>query len=103
MTERLDARPKRRTAVSTATSTSPEAAIRAERRRHARPAPTADDRFSRHIVNSMRNGVIAFRRNGVLALMNDEAYRIFGLTPVEGDIGRPFNEVLRDRPDVIRV
>ena len=51
----------------------------------------------------MRNGVIAFRRNGVLALMNDEAYRIFGLTAREGDIGRPFSEVLRDRPDVIRV
>jgi len=68
-----------------------------------RPAPTADDRFFRHIVNSMRNGVIAFRRNGELALMNDEAYRIFGLTPRDGDIGRPFADVLRDRPDVVRV
>ena len=34
---------------------------------------------------------------------SDELYRIFGLTPRDGDIGRPFSEVLRDRPDVIRV
>jgi signal transduction histidine kinase len=63
----------------------------------------ADDRFFRHIVNSMRNGVIAFRRDGTLALMNDEAYRIFGLTPAARDLGRPFAEVLRERPEVIRV
>ncbi|OFV89770.1 MAG: hypothetical protein A3G76_00310 [Acidobacteria bacterium RIFCSPLOWO2_12_FULL_65_11] len=51
----------------------------------------------------MRNGVIAFRRDGTLALMNDEAYRIFGLTRQPGDLGRLFAEVLRDRPAVIRV
>jgi two-component system, NtrC family, sensor histidine kinase AtoS len=99
MTQRSDARPKRRATASV----SPVPAIRAERRIRVRPAPTADDRFFRHIVNSMRNGVIAFRRDGSLALMNDEAYRIFGLTPRDGDIGRPFADVLRDRPDVIRV
>jgi len=68
----------------------------------ARPAPP-DDRFFRHIVGSMRNGVIAFRRDGTLALMNDEAYRIFGLTPSAGDIGRPFADVLRECPEIIRV
>ena len=36
-----------------------------------------NDRFFRHLVSSMRNGVIAIHRNGTLALMNDEAYRIF--------------------------
>jgi signal transduction histidine kinase len=97
MTERSDALPKRRPAAS------PPRAVLAERRAKVRPALTADDRFFRHIVNSMRNGVIAFRRNGDLALMNDEAYRIFGLTPMEGDIGRPFVDVLRGRPDIIRV
>lgn len=51
----------------------------------------------------MRNGVIAFRRDGTLALMNDEARRIFGLTPSEGDVGRPFADVLRERPEIIRV
>src|SRR5438034_9542078 len=66
-------------------------------------AAAADDRFFRHIVSSMRNGVIAFQRDGTLALMNDEAYRIFGLTRATGDIGRAFADVLRNRPDVIRV
>jgi signal transduction histidine kinase len=51
----------------------------------------------------MRNGVIAFRRDGVLTLMNDEAYRTFGLTRGPGDIGRPFADVLHGRPDVLRV
>ena len=51
----------------------------------------------------MRNGVIAIRRDGTLALMNDEAYRIFALTREARDTGRPFAEVLRTRPDVVRV
>ncbi len=82
----------------------------ARRRPAARPAdrPQApslalDDRFFRHIVSSMRNGVIAFRRDGTLALMNDEGYRVFGLTRETDDTGRPFADVLRDRPAVIRV
>jgi PAS domain S-box-containing protein len=62
-----------------------------------------DDRFFRHIVSSMRNGVIAIRRDGNVALMNEEAYRIFGLDQREDDLGRPLTELLRDRPDVIRV
>ena len=69
------------------------------------PRSTAapDDRFFRHIVSSMRNGVIAIRRNGSIALMNDEAYRIFALTRGAEDVGRPFTEVLKGRPDVQRV
>src|SRR5258705_5335934 len=69
-----------------------------------RPAGVApEDRFFRHIVSSMRNGVIAFRRDGTLSLMNDEAYRIFGLAREVDDSGRPFADVLRERPAVIRV
>jgi signal transduction histidine kinase len=67
------------------------------------PGLGLDDRFFRHIVSSMRNGVIAFRRDGSLALMNDEGYRIFGLTREADDTGRPFAEVLRARPAIIRV
>jgi PAS domain S-box-containing protein len=68
------------------------------------PNPVApDDRFFRHIVSSMRNGVIAIRRNGNVALMNEEAYRIFGLEQRKDDLGRPLTALLRDRPDVIRV
>jgi signal transduction histidine kinase len=73
--------------------------VRGELQRDRAP----DDRFFRHIVNSMRNGVIAIRRDGTLALMNDEAYRIFSLQRHADDVGRPFSQVLRERPDVQRV
>ena len=57
-------------------------------RARLRSVPKAtDDRFFRHIVSSMRNGVIAIRRDGTLALMNDEAYRIFSLARRPDDIG----------------
>jgi nitrogen-specific signal transduction histidine kinase len=72
-------------------------------RRAGPPGRTEEDPFFRHIVGSLRNGVIAFHRTGTLALMNDEAYRIFALTRRAGDIGRPFTEVLQARPAVIRV
>jgi nitrogen-specific signal transduction histidine kinase len=71
--------------------------------RRAGRRSTAEDPFFRHIVSSLRNGVIAFHRDGTLALMNDEAYRVFSLTRRPGDIGRPFTEVLQERPAVIRV
>jgi signal transduction histidine kinase len=61
------------------------------------------DAFFRHIVSGMRNGVLAIRRDGRLALINDEAYRIFGVTPQSDDVGRPISTVLRDHPDVVRV
>jgi signal transduction histidine kinase len=72
-------------------------------RRQVAPRPgVPDDRFFRHIVDSLRNAVIGIRRDGSVALMNDEAYRIFALTRHADDIGRPFTEVLRDRPDAVR-
>ncbi len=74
-----------------------------ERRRTPRPPQLPDDRFFRYLVSNMRNGVLAFRRDGTIALMNDEAYRIFGLTKADSDLGRPYAEVLRERPAVIRV
>src|SRR3982074_772141 len=76
---------------------------RPERRATPRSGPAPDDRFFRHIVSSMRNGVIAFRRDGTLALMNDEAYRFVGLPREADDGGRPFADVLRERPAIIRV
>ena len=66
-------------------------------------AGVIDDEFFRHIVSGMRNGVLAITRDGSLALMNDEAYRIFGVTRQPTDIGRPFAEVLRDHLEVVRV
>jgi signal transduction histidine kinase len=80
--------------------------LRAITRRKPSPSvrpPVADDIFFRHIVSSMRNGVIAFRRDGTLALMNAEAYRIFSIEPTAADMGRPFADVLRERPEILRI
>ena len=46
---------------------------------------------------------MAIHRDGTLALMNGEAYRVLSLTRSGADVGRPFSEVLRERPDLIRV
>ena len=95
MPQRPDGRTPRRSAA-TPSQARPE-------RRAAVRVVSADDRFFRHIVSSLRNGVIAFRRDGTLALMNDEAYKTFGLTKTPNDLGRPFADVMRERPEVIRV
>src|SRR5258705_6720390 len=69
----------------------------------ARGGLTPEDRFCRQIVSSMRNGVIAILRDGTVALMKEEAYRIFSLSPDPRDVGRPLSEVFHRRPDVARV
>jgi signal transduction histidine kinase len=66
------------------------------------PAVTSDA-FYRHIVSGMRNGVLAITRDARLALINDEAYRIFGVTAQSDDVGQPIATVLKDHPDVVRV
>ena len=76
---------------------------RARGRGATAPGLAPEDPFFRHIVNSMRNGVIAIHRDGTLALMNDEAYKIFSLSRKPGDVGRPFGDVLGARPDIARV
>ena len=65
-------------------------------------APVPDG-FYRDLVWNLRNGVIAVTRDGRLAVMNEVAYRILGLTPQPDDMGRPFTQVLKDRPDVWRI
>jgi len=62
-----------------------------------------DDAFFRYIVAGMRNGVLAMTRDGRLALINEDAYRVFGIAPQADDLGKPVAEVLRDHPDVVRV
>jgi signal transduction histidine kinase len=76
---------------------------RSGRPRRQPVATTVGDRFFRDMVASMRNGVLAVTREGAVAVMNDEAYRIFGLTPDAGDIDRPFADVLRSHPEMVRV
>ena len=81
------------------------AAPRADARGSAakRKASVAQDGFYRDLVWNMRNGVLAVTRDGRIAVMNEVAYRILGMTPRSTDIGLPFSQVLKDRPDVARI
>ena len=63
----------------------------------------ADDRFFRHLVFNLRTGVLAITQDGRVVAMNDLAYRVLGLTPRAGDMGRLFVDVLHDCPEVCRV
>ncbi len=65
--------------------------------------PGINDRFFRRLIFNLRNGVMAITREGRVAAMNDIAYRVLGLPPRPGDIGRPFAEVLSDCPEIARV
>ena len=72
----------------------------------ARPDATnvSTDAFFRHIVSGMRNGVLAITRDCRVALINDEAYRIFGIpAPANDTVGQPVSTLLKDHPDVVRV
>ena len=64
---------------------------------------TADSRFFRDMVTSMRNGVLAIRRDGRLVMVNEEAYRILDITPQQGDAGRHFSDFLRNHHDLVRM
>ena len=68
-----------------------------------RRAGGIDDTFFRLIVSGMRNGVLAITRDGRLALINDDAYRVFGIEPQPEDLGGPVAIVLKAHPDVVRV
>src|SRR5690349_5873870 len=90
---------RRRSApVSSRKATTPRvgAAVPAEQA----PVP---ETFYRDLVWNLRNGVLAVTQDGRIAVMNEVAYRIFGLTPKPTDIGKPYTEILRDLPDVTRI
>lgn len=61
------------------------------------------DRFFRHLVLNLRNGVLAIARDGRIAAMNDVAYRVLGLQPHPDDLGKSFSDVLQSCPEVARV
>jgi signal transduction histidine kinase len=62
-----------------------------------------NDRFFRQMVFNLRNGVVAITRDGRVAVMNDIAYQVLGLTSRSGDVGRPFTEVLGGCPEVAHI
>jgi signal transduction histidine kinase len=77
---------------------------------NARPAQLSDrdgdaggDHFYRDLVWSLRNGVLAVTVDGRVAVMNEVAYRVLGIQPRDGDIGRPFTAVLQGQPEVARI
>ena len=77
---------------------------RARRAPRAKEATTPlSDRFFRHMVLNLRNGVLAIARDGRIAAMNDIAYRVLGLQPKDTHLGQPYPEVLQDCPEVVRV
>ncbi len=51
----------------------------------------------------MRNGVIAIHRDGRLALINDEACRIFAIAREDATVGSPFSNAFHHWPDLVRV
>jgi len=84
-------------------------AMRPVRRPARRPVepepaiPAVAESFYRDLVWNLRNGVLAVTQDGRIAVMNEVAYRIFGVEPRQTDIGRPYTDVLRDLPDVTRI
>jgi signal transduction histidine kinase len=89
---------------------------RIRRSRTAAPAPrgagarartaaqtTAGDRFFRHLVTSLRNGVIAVTDDGRVAAVNAPAYRILSLEPSPQDSGRAIGALLAGEPELARV
>ncbi len=56
--------------------------------------PGTPGEFYRDLVLSMRNGVLAIRRDGTIAVFNEVAYRLLGLTPQIDHIGGHYRHVL---------
>ncbi|MDQ3069380.1 MAG: ATP-binding protein [Acidobacteriota bacterium] len=75
-------------------------------RRAPRPRalkPGTGDQFFRHLVTSLRNGVIAVTHEGRVAAINAPAYRILGLEPSLADTGRAAGALLAGEPELARV
>jgi PAS domain S-box-containing protein len=98
--------------VSDASGTPSPGPIRAERKGVGLPRTAErgriggdgiEDRFFRQVIANMRNGVLAITADGRIAVMNAEACRIFGLKARPSDVGRPYAQVLREHPDILRV
>jgi PAS domain S-box-containing protein len=84
-------------------SMAPTSARKTPTKASAARVTAVSERFYRDLVWNLRNGVIAVTQDGRIAVMNEVAYRIFGLTPDPSDIGRPYTEVLKGLPDVTRI
>ncbi len=97
-TRKSTPRPTRTTGTPRRTAASPARS----RAKATRGTGVAED-FYHDLVWNLRNGVLAVTRDGDVAVMNEVAYRILGLTPHAADIGRPYTDVLREVPDLVRI
>jgi len=70
----------------------------------ASPRPVrVDDAFFRQMVAGMRNGTLAMTRDGRLAMINEEGYRMFAIEPRASDIGDPIAVVFKSQPELVRM
>jgi signal transduction histidine kinase len=99
---RQDAMPERKTRTPKP-ATGVKRRARTSGARDGADFPITTDLFFRHMVNSMRNGVLAITRDGRLAFANEVACRTLGCTVQPSDLGRPFFDVLQDSPDIVRI
>ena len=81
----------------------PPTAVPTRRASSARRGASLDDRFFRHLVGSLRNGVLAITRDGRVAAINAAAYRILGIDPSPQHTGRPVAELMATEPELARV
>ena len=73
------------------------------RRRSADESTSVPESFYRDLVWNLRNGVLAVTLDGRIAVMNEVAFHIFGVPTHLNVIGKPYTEVLKDLPDVVRI
>ena len=78
-------------------------ATSAQRKAAARLAGGIDGAFYQHIVDGMRNGVLAITRDGTLALINDVACETLGLSDPQSQLGRPIADAFKDQPEILFV
>jgi signal transduction histidine kinase len=76
--------------------------VSAERSKAAADS-VAPDHFYRDLVWNLRNGVVAVTAEGRVAVMNEIAYRIIGLTPRPTDIGSHYADLFQAEPDITRM
>ena len=69
----------------------------------SRPFASVSDRFYRHLVLGMRNGVLAVTRDGRVAIMNEVACRILDIPLQDNGLGRACAAVLASQPDIVRI
>ncbi len=67
------------------------------------PSAFVGDRFYRHLVLGMRNGVLAVTRDRRVAIMNQVACRVLDIPLQDSGLGLDYATVLAGQPDIVRI